>query len=369
MLNALYRMPRVRRAAKGVLSALLPLAGPRLRSRVLQRVEQVIYTNTAVIDELPDAFHHWSNTCLLPRLRRFGFGNAVEFYALQAQALARRCEGPLRITSLGSGRAEVELAVCRLLADRGVRSTWHCVELNPDMQHDARESVAAAGHDGDFHFETGDAMDWSPQAPVDAILCNQFLHHVPGVDGFITRISRALAPHGLLLTHDVIGNHGHVLWPNARQVVDALWPHVPDGWKRDRSGQHVDPFTDLDCSAYSLEGVDAGNVLPALLAHLKPHFFFGYSGFVLAFVDRRFGDGIDLDSVAERRLVEVLARIDVDLLDRGLLAPTQMFGVFGRQPAAAVQGNMASEAALAARAGVLPADLLDSVRAQVSDAA
>ena len=369
MLDALYGMRRTRRAAKRVLSAMLPLAGPRLRSRLLQSVERVIYANTREIDRLPDAFHYWSNAYLRPRLERFGFANAVEFYARQAQAVAAGRSEPVRIASLGSGRAEVELAVCELLERRGVASAWHCVELNPRMHEDARRRIAASGRAAQFSFQIADAGSWTPDAPFDVLVCNQFLHHVPAVDGFIETLRHWLSPAGVLLTHDVIGNHGHVLWPNARRWVDRVWPHLPDDWKRDRQGQRIDTYEDVDCSAYSLEGIDAGNVLPALLRHLHPRFFFGYSAFVLTFLDRRFGDSVNIESERDRRLIDVLAAADVELVEQGLLAPTQMFGAFGRQPPAGVGGNLGPHLAKAASDAELDEPALQSLVARLAHAA
>jgi len=369
LLAALYRAPRTRRAAKATLSAVLPLVGPRLRNRLLQSVERVIYANTHDIDRLPEAFHYWSNAYLRPRLEAFGFANAVEFYALQVQALASGIEGPVRIASLGSGRAEVELAVCELLASRGVASTWCCVELNPQMQDDARRRIAATPHASRFTYATADAGRWAPAQPFDAIVCNQFLHHVPAVEAFVGRLQQWLSPAGMLLTHDVIGDRGHVLWPNARQVVDQIWPHLPEAWKQDRSGRQVDPYEDLDCSAYSLEGIDAGNVLPALLRHMHPCFFFGYSTFVLTFLDRRFGDGVDLGLAENRRVIDILATTDFELLEQGLLAPTQMFGAFRRQPFGRVEGNLAPDIALTARTRNPPERLVASLTTRLERAA
>lgn len=329
-----YRSRTARSLAKRVLPLIFKSLPERVSERLRLLVESVIYRNVEDVHDLPEAFHYWSEHHLLPHLKLYGFADSASFYADQIERVARRigCR-EVSIASLGSGNAAVELVVDARLREKGIACRWELVELSPFLQDKVRSVLTARDELARFRLCAISVERWEPNGSIDVVVANQFLHHVVGVDRLIGRLAAMIPPHGALLSHDVIGRNGHRLWPNALRVVQEVWPTLPNSKKIDPEGVIVDPYFDVDCSAYSLEGVEAERILPALLEHMQPEVFVAFGGVVLAFIDRRFGRNFDPNNPEDREFIDILARRDWDLLHDFSLAPTQMFGVF-RTPGA-----------------------------------
>lgn len=300
--------------------------------------EREIFAGQAQVHDLPPIFHYWSNTHLRPELERYGFSNPDQFYARFLAEAARRCAGrPARFISIGSGNCDTEVRVAGLLRELGVHEfTLECLDLNPEMLARGRELARAAGVGAQVMPVEGDFNRWRAQGRYDAVMANQSLHHVLELEHLFASIHDALTDAGSFVVSDMIGRNGHMLWPEARALVDAYWAELPDAYRWNvQLGRHEARFEDWDCSREGFEGIRAQDILPLLRTRFGFEFFLAFGNLVDPFVGRSFGPHFDPSLERDRRLVDRIHARDEAELRAGTIRPTHLLAVLRRDPGVA----------------------------------
>jgi SAM-dependent methyltransferase len=311
----------------------LRLAPAPLEHLLRSAAERYVYSSTPVIHALPPAFHYWSNTYLRPRFEAIGFSSPDDFYHCQLRALAagRR---PLRCLSLGAGRCELEIALAvQLAGEAGDGIRFVCTDLNPRLLQAAASAAQHAGVADRFEFITADVRRL-PAGQFDAVIANQCLHHFVELEAVLDGIHAALADDGLLLTSDVIGRNGHRMWPEALDELQRIWRSLPPRLRHDPLTDRVlAEYDNFDCADVGFEGIRAQDILPLLIERFHFSVFAPFACIVIPFIDRRFGGNFDPDIPDDRATIDRIACRDQDLLDRGVVKPTQLVAAMGKQPA------------------------------------
>ncbi|HEU5248393.1 MAG TPA: class I SAM-dependent methyltransferase [Thermoanaerobaculia bacterium] len=116
-----------------------------------------------------------------------------------------------RALVLGCGSGWLE----RALAQRGrFRSIVAC-DFAPETVNRARLAAQAEGFSSSIDYMVLDLENEKlPPGPFDAIIANDVLHHITGLEALYTRIEGALAPGGKLVFNEYVG-------PNRFQYSDA----------------------------------------------------------------------------------------------------------------------------------------------------
>ncbi len=116
-----------------------------------------------------------------------------------------------RALVLGCGSGWLE----RALAQRGrFRSIVAC-DFAPETVNRARLAARAEGFSSSIDYMVLDLENEKlPPGPFDAIIANDVLHHITGLEALYTRIEGALAPGGKLVFNEYVG-------PNRFQYSDA----------------------------------------------------------------------------------------------------------------------------------------------------
>ena len=297
--------------------------------------ERAIFADQAIVHELPDIYHYWSNKYLRPRTETLGFSNPDQFFALFLErSFAETMSRPAKFVSVGCGNCDTEVRVARLLLDRGVSDfTIECLDINADMLERGRAMAKENGVATQILPMQGDFNRWRPSHSYDAVMANQSLHHVVELEHLFSAVSEAIVANGRFITADIIGRNGHMLWPEARALLDEFWAELPPKRRYNVQLKRVEErFEDWDCSKEGFEGIRAQDILPLLIERFDFEFFFGFANIIDPFIGRSFGHHFDADSVEDRAFIDrVHARDDAEII-AGRIKPTHIMGVMRNKP-------------------------------------
>jgi SAM-dependent methyltransferase len=153
--------------------------------------------------------------------------------------LAQRMDRGL-VLGCGSGWLE------RALAQRGrFRSIVAC-DFAPEMVERARRTAAEEGFAGVEYRVIDLEREKLPEGPFDAIIANDVLHHIFGLEQLYTRIHSALAPGGKLIFNEYVGPNRFQYSDARMSIVNRYLRLLPDRlrwdpiggrllWKRERT--------------------------------------------------------------------------------------------------------------------------------------
>ncbi|MFC5741664.1 class I SAM-dependent methyltransferase [Dyella tabacisoli] len=319
----IYRHRLIGKRAVAWLSRQLPASASR---RVRALAERVAFNLTPQYqgDTLPAIFHYWSGRYLAPQAQRLGIDSPEAFYLDRIRA-AQRHSMPLRVLSLGSGAASMEIYLAEQLRAAGVAAQIICMDFNPTLMRNAAASAKARGLDPWITFETCDCNRPFERPAQDVIIVNQFFHHVTELETFCRSLRNSLAPDGVLLSSDIIGRNGHQLWPDVEIEVQRIWASLPPEQQFDRHfGARQAKYPSIDHAAYSNEGVRAQDIVGCLLEEFDFELFFSFGAAIVPFIERRIGFNFAPDVERDRALIDHVQAIDAEALTQGRYPTTSM---------------------------------------------
>jgi ubiquinone/menaquinone biosynthesis C-methylase UbiE len=109
-------------------------------------------------------------------------------------------EDPLTIVDVGCGTGFVPLAIGPFLkeTDRMI-----CADISATMLEICRENVERQRFEGSYEFVKLNGSALSIDAPVDFVLMNSVLHHVPDISSFLADVAAVLVPGGhMAIAHE-----------------------------------------------------------------------------------------------------------------------------------------------------------------------
>lgn len=219
----------------------------------------------------------------------------------------------------------MEIRLLERLKEMGVSAKLDCVDFNPSLGDQAVESARRRKLADDFQFFVEDCNKFNTGRKYDVIIVNQFFHHVTDLEAFCFAIKNQLLPHGVLLTCDVVGRNGHVLWPSVNKYVQDAWYSLTSTKRFDRHFNKVtEEYVSVDHSSYSNEGVRAQDVIPVLADNFAFDLFITFGGAIMPFVERRIGFNFSLDETADLEFIDELAAFDATALREGKYPASNM---------------------------------------------
>ena len=298
--------------------------------------EQDIFAEQSEVHDLPEIFHYWSNTHLRPRLEEYGFSNPDQFFARYLhQSFLSDGSGPTRFASIGAGNCDTEIRMAKMLSDLGLSDfTIECVDINEAMLHRGKHSAIENGVSRNILCSLADFNTWRPvPQSYSAIMANQSLHHVVGLEQLFASIESALTPDGRFLTSDMIGRNGHMRWPEAMDIVHEYWRELTESkrWNH-QLGRYEELHEYWDCSNEGFEGIRSQDILPLLIERFAFELFLPYGNVIDPFVDRSFGPNFDPDSAEDRERIDRIHMRDQEEILAGNITPTHLIAVMRKRP-------------------------------------
>jgi len=289
--------------------------------------ERVRFHRCPAVHALPDIFHYWSNRYLRPKLETFGASHPEAFF-LHYMELCRQegAPGPHRFLSIGAGDCTIEIGLAHALAQSGGPPfVIECLDVNKAILERARRRAQAEGIAAYIVPVATDLNRWRPEGRYDAVLANQSLHHIVGLENLFDGVARSLGPGGRFIVSDMIGRNGHKRWPEALAIVEEFWDALPPTYRVDRQRNIQEGrFPDTDYSTRGFEGIRAQDTLPLLVERFAFDAFVGFANVIDPFVDRSFGPNFSVDREWDRDFIDRVHARDEAALARGEITPTHM---------------------------------------------
>lgn len=316
----------LKRFLRRSVAKVIDLAPERVSYWLRERLEKIAFNRTPVIHDLPPIFHYWSNTYVRPRFEAIGFASPDDFFFRVIEGEARRKPRTIRCLSVGAGRCEVEIALASRLQQAGVDNVvMVCTDLNARLLQAGERLAREAGVAERFAFDVADINIRRVDTAYDVVIANQCLHHFVALETIFDNIRDALADDGVFATSDVIGRNGHQLWPEALAEFLPFWHELAPKYKFDRvlKRESVE-YVNYNHADVGFEGIRAQDILRLLVERFEFEIFAPYACITLPLVERRFGWNFDANDPADIAFVDRLARRDQELLDAGVVKPTQL---------------------------------------------
>lgn len=295
--------------------------------------ERKAYENNTEVHDLPPICFYWLKRYILPQLASLGCTSADEFFLNNVERAYQRANaGTRRFLSIGAGNCDTEIRMAAALRERGAEDfVIDCLDLNEAMLGRGKAAAADSGLGRHIEPVSGDLNSWQPARGYDAVLANQVLHHVVGLESLFDGIRDSLRPGGSIIVSDMIGRNGHRRWPEALGPVDQFWNELPERYRYNRQLRRQETtYPDWDCAVDGFEGIRSQDVLPQLLGRFRFEWFYAFSNVADPFIDRGYGPNFDAEAEWDRAFIDRVHAFDENEIVAGRIKPTHMLAVLGK---------------------------------------
>jgi 2-polyprenyl-3-methyl-5-hydroxy-6-metoxy-1,4-benzoquinol methylase/tetratricopeptide (TPR) repeat protein len=304
-------------------------AGRRYQLRVAS--ELACYEGDVNVHDLPEINDVVNNVSLCIWLKELtGHTDHMSWWVSEIDALLRLCDRPLRMLSIGCGNGDIELDLLSRISAPG-RVHLSGYDINPAMI--ARGNALARERGlANALFEVHDLNSPTLEGEFDVVLASHSLHHVTDLERLFAAVAGHASTEMIFLINDMIGRNGHVMWPNARPVVQRIWKSIGRQYKLNAYTRRYDDLPmNHDCSTKGFEGIRAQDILPLLTQWFDPDIFLPFSTIINRFTDRPYGRNFRRGNAEDVDLIMKVLALDVHLLKSKKLAPTQAFMKFRKK--------------------------------------
>lgn len=292
----------------------LPASASRLVRALAERVAFNL-TPQYQSDTLPPIFRYWAALFLAPSASRMGISSPEGLFLEHVRSRFLATGETVNVLSVGTGACSMEIALAAQLEAEGIRATFLCIDFNSGLMRKAATAAREHGMGNSMVFQTMDCNQPFELPGQHVIIVNQFFHHVTALEILCRSLRRSLAPDGVLLSSDIVGRNGHMLWPDVEVLVQHAWSSLPATKRHDRHfNSESKRYRPIDHSAYSNEGVRAQDVVGCLLAEFDFELFFTFGGAIMPFVERRVGFNFDPEDPEDRAWIAALQHDDAQAL-------------------------------------------------------
>jgi SAM-dependent methyltransferase len=232
-----------------------------------------------------------------------------------------------RMLSLGSGPGGVEL----ILASQAPEAAIVCMDVNPDLLQLGRQRAKDEKLNLEFVEADLNRVELPP-AEFDMAFCHAALHHVIELDRLMDQVGRTLRPGGVFITVDVVTRNGYLMWPETKEIVEAIWKTLPPKFRLNHSGYATplldDEIWEADTSLNSMECVRSEDILPAIDRRFVTEQFVPYFSISRRFFDSMYGPNYDLAMPLDKAIFDWIWELDLHYLATKRLRPETFFGIY-----------------------------------------
>ncbi len=261
-------------------------------------------------------------------MERMGIRSPEQFYFDEIIGQAKSNSHTTRVLSLGSGACSLELSLVQRLIESGIDCHLTCIDFNAKLLAMAQANASERALAQHMSFVVQDCNRPGDLGKADVIIVNQFFHHVEQLEAFAASLDAALEDDGVLLSSDVIGRNGHLLWPDVGTLVSRFWEALPTTQRVDRYFDAVqNDYVQVDHAAYSNEGIRAQDVVESLLEHFEFEIFLTFGGCIIPFVERRIGFNFDPANDEDTAFIDRVHSADIEALENELYPASNMIAM------------------------------------------
>lgn len=232
-----------------------------------------------------------------------------------------------RMLSLGSGPGGVEIELAR----QAPQAEVVCMDINPELLQLGRQRAEDLALNVQFAESDLNTVALPPGA-FDLVFCHAALHHVIELEALAEQIKRTLRPGGVFITVDVVTRNGYLMWPETREIVQAIWKTLPVKFRLNHTS-YVAPLIDdeiweADTSLSGMECARSQDILPVIDRQFTAEHFVPYFSLSRRFFDTMYGPNYDLTAPLDASVLSWIWQLDVHHLATKRLRPETFFGIY-----------------------------------------
>ena len=239
----------------------------------------------------------------------------------------KRCPHP-RLLSLGSGPGGMEISYAQTTPHAEIV----CMDLNPEVLDLGRERAGQLGLKMEF-IPTDLNVVELPENEFDIVYCAASLHHIIELERLAEQIRKTLKADGDLVVIDVIPPSGYLMWPETREVVQAIFKTLPQRFRVNHTGYSVprvdEEIWEADTSQYGMECVRSGDIVGVLGSAFPIKAFVPYFSISRRLLDSMYGPNYDLADPLSNATFNWIWEMDRYYIESNMLLPETFFGIYG----------------------------------------
>lgn len=236
----------------------------------------------------------------------------------------------VRMLSIGSGPGGVEISC----AGKAPQSQILCLDINPELLELGQQRAHELGLAVQFEKADFNTIEL-PANDFDLVFCHASLHHVIELERLAEQINKCLRPGGVLITVDIVTCNGYLMWPETREVAQALWKTLPVKYRLNHTAHGVlrvdEEIWEADMSTDRMECARSEDILPVLGQAFVTNAFVPYFSLCRRFFDTMYGPNYDLSRPLDLSIVNWIWELDRFYLNTGRLRPETFFGIYRAQ--------------------------------------
>jgi ubiquinone/menaquinone biosynthesis C-methylase UbiE len=233
----------------------------------------------------------------------------------------------VRTLAVGAGAGGVALE----LMQHAPAPALVCIDSKPEWLDPYRERSRELALDAQFAAADLDAVELEPDA-FDVVFCHAVLHRVVELEGVVGQIKRALRPGGMLVLVEVVTRNGYAMWPETRDVIQAVWNTLPVKFRLNLTAYTTPLIDDFiwepDPLPSGTRGARPEDILPLVERHFLPEQFVPYFSMSRRFFDSMYGPNYDLAQPLDAALFNWIWALDLHYLATRRLRPETFFGIY-----------------------------------------
>lgn len=176
-----------------------------------------------------------------------------------------------------------------------------------------------------------DRLELEPSA-FDLVFCHAALHRAVELEAVVDRIERTLRSDGAFMVVDVVTRSGHAMWPETREVAQAIWKTLPVKFRLNHTAYTTplidDAIWEPDPPPPDVKAARPQDIIAAIGERFEEQHFVPYFSLSRRFFDSMYGPNYDLSAPLDRAVFDWIWQLDVHHLATELLRPETFFGIY-----------------------------------------
>ncbi len=296
--------------------------------------EKKRFSSAGELHNLPPIFSFYNENFLKPKLmENLGSNSFLDLVVTEAIKIRKVLgEEVLKIVSLGAGHGQIEMELMKYI------QLWYkgnCEILCLDLfSPEDEKSEQVDGFTYKIIRKKADLNTPQSHGDFHLALAHHSLHHIENLQAILDSAVTMLSEEkGKFIISDVVGRNGHMRWPEALAVIRQVWETLEDSKKFQHQFRHQDLwYENWDCSNEGFEGIRAQEVLRELYLRFRDNRVYFWGGIVEPLLDRGFGWNFSPENTLDCDFISKLVKLEERLIEKGILTPTQIIGVFDLLP-------------------------------------
>jgi SAM-dependent methyltransferase len=232
-----------------------------------------------------------------------------------------------RMLAIGAGASGVAIDV----TVRVPGTALTCIDSKVEWLAPERQRARDLGLKAHFAALDLETVDLEPAA-FDLVFCHATLHRVIELEALVNQIERTLRRGGVLVIIDVVTRNGYSMWPETREIVQAIWTTLPSRFRLNHTAYGTalidDQIWEPDPPPGGVRTSRPEDIVRVVKSRFSTRHFVPYFSLSRRFFDSMYGPNYNLAVPLDKAVFDWIWALDVHYLATKRLRPETFFGVY-----------------------------------------